>query len=176
MEINALLAEFFFDGLLIADYDLGETAFAADFAEDLLPQLQALQEILAFPHLREVIEQATPEAWEQARLDYMALRQFLHALNHASEEEDSEVDGFFLWIFTLGGFHLIPVALAIRQRGYGHWIDNAFARVNELFADPETQANLVWAADPAIRGRLTGPEGPALLMERFALRRAKSPG
>ncbi len=119
-----------------------------------------------------MIEQATPEAWEQARLDYMTLCQFLHMLNPTSEQEDPEVEGFFLWIFTLGGFHLVPMALAIRQRGYGQWIDDAFAWVNKQLADPEIQASLAWATDPAIRTRLAGPEGPALITEWFAERQA----
>ncbi len=141
LEAYALWAEFFLAGLLVADYDLGETTFAAMFALGFLPQLQTLQEILALPRLREVIEQATPEAWGQARLGYMTLRQFLHVLNPTSEQEDPKVEGFFLWIFTLGGFHLVPVALAIRQRGYGRWIDGAFAWVNKQFADPETPSH-----------------------------------
>lgn len=177
LETYALWAEIFLNGLLVADYELGETTFAAMFAQDFLPRLQTIQEILALPRLREVIEQATPKVWEQARLDYTTLCQFLQTITPLSEEGDPpEIKGGFLWLFTLGGFHLIPVALAIRQRGYGHWIDDAFAWVNELLADPETQATLAWLADPAIRARLTGPDRQALLIERLAQRRVESPG
>ena len=174
LETYALWAEFFLNGLLVADYELGETTFAAMFAKDFLPRLQTIQEILALPRLREVIEQATPGAWEQARLDYMTLCQFFQTFSAPQAEEDP--DGVFLGLFAVGGFHLVLVALAIRQRGYGHWIDDAFAWVNKLLADPETQATLAWLADPAIRARLTGPEGQALLIERLAQRRAESPG
>lgn len=174
LETYALWAEFFLDWLLVADYELGETTFAAMFAEDFLPWLQTLQEILALPRLREVIEKATPEAWQQARLDYTTLCQFLQTFSAPQAEEDQ--DGVFLGLFAVGGFHLVPVALAIRQRGYGHWIDDAFAWVSKRLADPETQSLLAWAADPAIRARLTGPEGQALLIERLSQRRAESPG
>jgi len=174
IEAYALWAEFFLDGLLVADYELGETTFAAMLAEDFLPRLQTLQEILALPRLREVIEQATPEAWEQARLDYTTLCQFLQTLSALQAKEDP--DGVFLGLFTVGGFLLVPVALAIRQRGYDHWIDDAFAWVNKLLADPETQATLAWIANPEIRARLSDPEGRVWLIEQLARRHAESPG
>ena len=85
--------EVFLDVLLVPELD--ETTFAEvlavlqmanatggdkrsqdEFAESSLPWLQMLQEVLAMPRLREAIEQATPEAWEQARLDYVTLCQF----------------------------------------------------------------------------------------------------
>ncbi len=174
IEVYALWAEFCLDGLLVADYELGETTFATMLAEDFLPRLQTLQEILALPRLREVMEQAPPEAWEQARLDYMTLCQFLQTFSAPQAEEDP--DGVFLGLFTVGGVLLVPVALAIRQRGYGHWIDDGFAWVSKRLADPEMQTTLAWAAAPEIRARLSDPEGRAWLVEQLARRRAESPG
>jgi hypothetical protein len=91
-----------------------------------------------------VIEQATPEAWEQARLDYTSLCQFLQTFSAPQAEEDP--DGVFLGLYTVGGVLLVPVVLAIRQRGYGHWIDDGFVWVSKRLADPETRARL---SDPA---------------------------
>ena len=68
------------------------------------------------------------------------------------------------------------MALAIRQRGYGHWIDDGFAWVSKRLADPETQAILAWAADPEIRARLSDPEGRAWIAGQLAKRHAESPG
>lgn len=174
LEIYALWAEFFLDWLLVADFDLGETTFAAMFAEGFLPWLQTLQEILALPRLREVIEQATPEAWEQARWDYTTLCQLLQTFSAPRAEEDP--DDVFLGLFAFGGFHLVPVALAIRQRGYGHWIDDGFAWVNKRLADPEIQAMRAWLADPEIRARLSDPEGRVWIAEQLARRHVESPG
>jgi hypothetical protein len=174
LETYVLWAEFFLDGLLVADYELGETTWATMFAEDFLQRLQTLQEILSFPRLREVVEQATPEAWEQARLDYMTLCQFLQTFSAMQAGDDP--DGVFLGLFALGGSLLVPVALAVRQRGYGHWIDDAFAWVSERLADPETQAMLAWLADPEILARLSNPESRAWLVEQLAQRRTEPPG
>ncbi len=172
LETYVLWAEFFLDGLLVADYELGETTFAAMFAEGFLPQLQTLQEILGLPRLREVIEQATPEAWEQARLDYMTLCQFLQTISLPSKEEDPpEVKSWFLGLFAIGGDLLVPVALAIRQRGYDHWIDDAFAWINELLADPKTQAMRAWLANPEIWARLSDPDGRTWLIGQLSQRR-----
>jgi hypothetical protein len=160
IEAYALWAESFLDGLLVADYELDETTFAATLGEDFLPRLQTLQEILALPRLREVIEQATPEAWERARLDYMTLCQFFRTLSASLGQTDLE--GMDLWLFAVDGFFLVPVALAIRQRRYGHWIDDAFAWMIKWLTNPETQALLTriseLLAESETRARLTEPE------------------
>ena len=56
--------------------------------------------------------------------------------------------------FAAGGFYLVPVALAIRYWGYGHWIDDAFAWVNEQLADPDTQA---WLTEQLAQHRGESP-------------------
>ena len=73
LEAFAQWTEVFWDVLLVADYALDETTFAVTLAKDSLSWLRMLQEILTLPRLREVIEKATPEAWQQARLDYTTL-------------------------------------------------------------------------------------------------------
>jgi hypothetical protein len=162
--------ELFLDVLLVPELDVatfaevlamlqmlntagGDTQLQEQVAEASLPWLQTLQEILAIPQLREVIEQATPEAWEQARLDYETLCQFCKTLfAPVTQTQPKEVN---LLLFVGVGFYLVPVALAIRYRGYGHWIDDAFAWASDLLDDPYTQN---WLA------------------EAFARRRAESPG
>ncbi len=117
------------------------------------PWLQTLQEILVIPQLCEVIEQAMPEEWAQARLDYATLCQFCQALfAPATQAHPKEVN---LLLFVGAGFYLVPVAIAIRYRGYDHWIDDAFAWASDLLDDPDV---LAWLA------------------EQLAQRRAESPG
>lgn len=58
------------------DSSEGDTQLPGEFAESLLPWLRILQEVLTMPRLREAIERATSEAWEQARLDYETLCEF----------------------------------------------------------------------------------------------------
>lgn len=109
-------------------------------AEDSLPWLQTLQKVLAIPQVRQVIEQATPEEWERARLDYMTLCQFCQTLfAPATQAQPKE---FTLLLFVGAGSHLVPMALAIRYAGYDHWIDDAFAWVSDLLDDPDTIARL----------------------------------
>jgi hypothetical protein len=115
----------------------GNTRLQEQFAEDSLPWLQTLQEILAIPQLREVIEQATLEEWEQARLDYATLCQFCQTLFAPATQ--TQPKGVNLLLFVGGGFYLILVALAIQYRGYGHWIDDAITWANELLDDPDIQ-------------------------------------
>ncbi len=150
--------ELFWDVLLVADYEADETTFAevfamvgavgsetqlqGKFAEGFLPWLQTLQEILAIPRLHEVIEQATPDEWEQARLDYATLCQFFQTLfAQLAWKNPKWVNLVF---FGSSGFYLVPMALAIRYRGFGHWIDDAFAWASCSLADPDTQA---WFAE-----------------------------
>ena len=156
LEAYAQWVEVFWDVLLVADYEADETTFAevlamvsaagsvtqlqGEFAEGFLSWLQTLQEILAIPRLREVIEQTTPEEWEQARLDYETLCQFCQTLFAPVTRRHPK--GVNLLQFVAGGFYLVPVALAIQYRGYGQWIDDAFEWASELFADPDMQALL----------------------------------
>ncbi len=161
--------ELFLDVLLVPELDVatfaevlamlqmlntagGDTQLQEQVAEDSLPWLQTLQEILAIPQLREVIEQATLEAWEQARLDYETLCQFCQTLfAPVTQTQPKEVN---LLLFVGVSFYLVPVALAIRYRGYGQWIDDAFARASELLDDPDTQA---WLAEELARHRAESP-------------------
>ncbi len=131
----------------------GDPQLSGEFAESLLPWLRILQEVLAMPRLREAIEQATPEAWEQARLDYETLCEFCRTFFAPAIQTHPQA--VFLLQFVGFGFYLVPVALAIEYRGYGHWIDDAITWANEFLSDPDLQA---WIA------------------EQLAQRRAKSPG
>lgn len=113
----------------------GDTQPPDEFAESWL---RMLQEVLAMPQLREAIEQATPEAWEQARLDYETLCQFCRTFFAPATQTHPK------WVnllqFVVGGFYLVPVALAIRYWEYDQWIDDAVAWANEFLNDPNLQA------------------------------------
>lgn len=116
------------------------------------PWLQMLQEVLVIPRLREAIEQATPEAWEQARMDYMTMCQFCQTLfTPATQTHPKWVN---LLQFIGGGFYLVPAALAMRYREYGDWIDDAFAWANCSLADPDLQT---WLAEELTRCSAESP-------------------
>src|SRR5947209_7875504 len=138
--MSAWMMEAFLSFLLVADYEQLEMTFAVGGDEDFLLWVRALQEILALPHLYEVIEQATPEVWEQARQDYMTLCRLLQTIV-APLKQEGDLEEVGLYLFLFGGFFLVPVALSIRQRGYGDWIDDGFAWVNKRLASPDTR---VW--------------------------------
>jgi len=185
LEAYAQWSELFWDMLLVADYELDETTFVTmhsvlqemnatqndtslqeEFMVNPLSWLLTLRNTLTIPRLREVIEQATPEAWERARRDYMTLYQFFQTVFAPFIQEDPE--GMYLLLFASGGFHLVPVALAIRQQGYGSWIDDAFAWVSKRLADPETQAMLAQVADPEVQAQLASREGREQFIEQFS--------
>ncbi len=170
VEKYAQWTELFWDALLVPDLNEamfaevlaalqtidtsdGDTQLPGEFAESFLPWLRILQEVLAMPRLREVIERATPEAWEQARLDYETLCEFCRTFFAPTIQTHPK--GVFLLQFVGFGFYLVPVALAIQYRGYGQWIDDAITWANEFITDPDLQA---WIA------------------EQLAQRRAESPG
>jgi len=106
------------------------------------------------PRLREAIEQATPEAWEQARLDYETLCELCRTLFAPAIQTHPK--GVFLLQYVGFGSYLVPVALAIQYRGYGHWIDYAIAWANEFLSDPDLQA---WLAEQLAQHRAESPGG-----------------
>src|SRR4051794_10927757 len=79
-----------------------------------------------------------PAAWEQARLDYETLCELCRTLFAPAIQTHPK--GVFLLQYVGFGSYLVPVALAIQYRGYGHWIDYAIAWANEFLSDPDLQA------------------------------------
>ncbi len=161
LEGYAQWMELFLDVLLVPELDVatfaevlavlqmmdttgGDTRLQEQFAEDALPWLQTFQEILAFPRLREALEQATPKEWEQARIDYVTLCQFFRNFFAPVAHIHPVPEEMYVLLFAAGGFYLVPVALAIRYWGRGDWIDDAFAWASGLLNDPDTQA---WLAE-----------------------------
>lgn len=146
--------------LYVADFEQFEMTFGTGDDEDRLPWVQAVHDILVLPHIYEAMERATPEAWEQARQDYMTLCRLLKTI-FAPLMQAADLEEIGLYLFPFGGFFLVPMALSMRHRGYGYWIDDGFAWVNDWLAKPDTQA---WftrmsklLADPEVRGRLHEP-------------------
>jgi hypothetical protein len=171
----ALAMELFLNVLLVPDYEPDETEFAQVLAslraasgralqqqqekasEDFFSWLPMFQEILAFPRLREALEQATPAAWEQARVDYLTFCQFAKNILAPVAIIHPVPEIMYVLLSVAVGLYLVPIAVAMRYWGYGEWIDDAFEGFSELPAglDPEEQARLE---------------------EQLAQRRAKSPG
>src|SRR5260370_11914788 len=111
--------------LQMMDTTGGDTQLQEQFAEDALPWLQTLKESLAFPRLREPLEQATPKEWEQARIDYVTLCQFFRNFFAPVAHKHPVPEEMYVLLFASGGFYLVPVALAIRYWGRGDWNDDA---------------------------------------------------
>ncbi len=130
LEAYAQWTELFWDVLLVADYEADETTFAEvlavtnaagndaqlqeEFTEGFLSWVQTLQEILAIPRLREVIEQAMPEAWERARLDYMTLCQFFTFFALLTQ---GHPEGMYLWLFAASAWRLTICQIDLRESG-----------------------------------------------------------
>ena len=156
---SAWLMETLLSFLYVADFEQFEMTFGTG-EEDPIPWVEAVHEILVVPHIYEAMKQATPEVWEQARQDYMALCQLLRTVV-APLTQDGNLEDLCMYLFPFGGFFLVPVALSMRHWGYGYWIDDGFAWVNNWLAKPDTQA---WftkmsklLADPEVRGHLHEP-------------------
>ena len=159
MERCAWLMETLLSFLYVADFEQFERTFTAE-DEEPIPWAEAVHEFLVVPHIYEAMEQATPEAWEQARLDYMTLSRLLRTVVAPLNQEDN-LDDLGMLLFPFWGFFLVPVALSMRHWGYGSWIDDGFAWVNNWLAKPDVQA---WftrmsklLADPEVRGRFHEP-------------------
>ncbi len=157
---SAWIMETFLSFLYVADFEQFEMTFATGDDEDRLPWVQAAHEILVLPHIYEAMEQATPEAWEQARQGYTTLCRLLRRVV-APLNQEGNLEELCMFLFPFWGFFLVPVALSMRHWGYGYWIDDGFAWVNNWLAKPDTQA---WftrmselLANPEIRGRLHEP-------------------
>ncbi len=97
-----------------------------------------LRDILTLPNLREAVQTATPEQWEQAREDYLTLCQLLSELVKAAAS--SEPPSFPEWFTTnltlMWASLLIVPFLSARYRGYGQLLDMAFEKIHEMLTDP----------------------------------------
>lgn len=147
--------ELFLGVLLVPGYELNETTFAevlarvstagnqaqpqGEFHEGFSSWLSRFQEALALPRVREAIEQATPEAWEQARRDYLTLCEFAQILLAPVAQIHPVPEEMYVLLFGAVGSHLVPVALALRYWQYGDLIDEAFAWARDNLDDLDDQ-------------------------------------
>jgi hypothetical protein len=103
-----------------------------------------LQDILSLPNLQKIVQTATPEQWEQAREDYLSFCQlcseFWELATSAGTPLLPEVL-FTNWKLRGACWLMVPF-LSARCRGYGQWIDMAFAKIHEGLADPSIQAQV----------------------------------
>ena len=143
-----LTAETFHSFLLAAGEPLDpSTDYEEEFEEFFAtPQHVAavLQDILSLPNLREVVQTATPEQWEQAREDYLSLCQLCSEFWELaiSAGTPSLPEALFTNWKLRGACWLMVPFLSTRCRGYGQWIDMAFAKIHEGLADPSIQAQV----------------------------------
>jgi hypothetical protein len=149
----ALGMEIFLNVLLVPDYELDEKTFAEVFAmanaagdraqlqgkftEGFLSRLSKFQEILTLPRLREALEQATPEAWEQARRDYITLCEFAQKILAPVAYIHPVPEQMYVLLFAAVGFYLVPVAVALRYWDHDDWIDEAFEWLSEAGLDED---------------------------------------
>ncbi len=146
---------------------------SADCEEDFeeffaTPQRVAviLRDILSLPNLREVVQTATPEQWEQAREDYLSLCRVLGEFDDLRTSTGSPpFPEVVLTNLTIVGAHwLIAPLLSVRSRGYGQWIDMVFKKIHEVLADPSFQAQVFskeWEGN-AIEAEVDDIEEPEL--------------
>lgn len=103
-----------------------------------------LRDILALPHLYEVVQEATIEQWKQARDDYVSLCQRIKELGDASGLGDLTILHEFIDNMTMhGACWLIVPFISTRYHKYGRWIDLALKKMHEVFTDPSFRARMV---------------------------------
>ncbi len=129
---------------------VGESLGASIDDEEILEEFLAtperiaatLRDVLTLPNLREAVQTATPEQWEQAREDYLSLCQLLSELVKAaaSSEPPSFPERFTTNLTLHGACWLITPFLSARYRGYGQLLDMAFEKIHEMLIDPSFRA------------------------------------
>jgi hypothetical protein len=171
LEAMAQGMELFLGLLLVPGYELNETTFAevlarvstagkppqGEFHEGFTSWLSEFQEVLALPRVREAIEQATPEAWEQARSDYLTLCEFAQILLAPVAQIHPVPQEMYVLLFGAVGSHLVPVALALRYWEYGEWIDEMFASMSDNLDEIDYEEERAWIAEQLVQRRAKSP-------------------
>ncbi len=115
---------------------------STDPDEDFLTKTQMiasiLRDILTLHNLREVLETATHEQWEQAREDYLVLCELLGKfVRQTTRPEHLEsLEELAVNLRLTGAVWLIVPLLSTRCRGHGHWIDEGFDKIQEFLDSP----------------------------------------
>ncbi len=151
------LMEFFLDMLAVPTYEPDETSFesllrtlqrinniaqANADPEETLSWVLSLREIFTLPRYRNALINATVEEWTQARDDYLALCQLLHRLAALFPRRNALFTGEMRQaLFLHWGSMLPPLLFAMRDSGYGDWIDEALDDLNgvlhDMLTDPD---------------------------------------
>ena len=109
--------------------------------EETLDWILVLRDVFTLPHYWETLRTATDEEWIEARKDYrqfcVLLRQIAALFPRRNAQMTFEIRRatFLKW-----GFLLPPLLLAVRHAGYGTWIEDKLAFLNDfldVFTDPE---------------------------------------
>ena len=93
--------------------------------------LVGVHDVFTLTHLREAIQEATDDQWEQARADYLHLCQLFSFLGEFVQSLGSPPfpqfpEQFFINWKLEGMVWLLVPFLSIRYRGYGQELDMAF--------------------------------------------------
>ena len=126
-----------------------ETSKDNEVDGDVFVQFQVvatiLRDIFTLPHLRETIQTAKPEQWQQAKKDYLSLCHVLKVIEERrpSKSEVEYPEGFLMNLRITGAVWLILPLLSARCRGYGRWIDIGFEKMYEFLADPSIQERIL---------------------------------
>jgi len=116
----------------------GSTDPDEDFLNKTHMVASILRDILTLHNLREVLETATHEQWEQAREDYLVLCELLGKfVRQTTRPEHLEsLEELAVNLRLTGAVWLIVPLLSTRCRGHGHWIDEGFDKIQEFLDSP----------------------------------------
>jgi len=145
----------------------------AFFEEELGEQPQhiaaILHDTLTLPHLREVIQTATPEQWGQAREDYLCFCQLFGELGGILTNYGAPVpelpERFLANWMIIGAIWLTAPFLSARCRGYGQELDLVFKAIHGFLTNVEVNERLAALAAkrklfPSLPAKQAGVEEP----------------
>lgn len=117
-------------------------AFGQETTDTPYRILAEVHDILTLTHLREVIQEATDDRWEQARVDYLhlcrlfsLLGEFLQSLGCPPFPQFPEQ--FFINWKLQGAVWLLVPFLSTRHRGYRQELDMTFEKIQDFLTNPE---------------------------------------
>lgn len=140
MESTAEIIQSFLSGTEDDD-DAEEAEADEEFLHKSHMVAAILRDILTVQNLREALETAIPDQWEQARDDfYEACELFSGFIHRTTRPELLEpLEEFAPAFKVVTAMWLIPPLLSARSRGHGHWIDKAFDWIRKALASPELE-------------------------------------
>ena len=109
--------------------------------QEMFSWLLFLQDVFLLPRYKDMLINAPTEEWMQARHGYLTFCRLLHELAALFPRRNARLTSEMReTLFLHWGSILPPLILAVRRSGYGDWIEQGFAFLDEflnIFDDPD---------------------------------------